>query len=103
MKHINTTEYLNYEEIKFSKRNGTGVFGSDVVEIKEIPIEQWRYYLLSIRPEQSDSQFIWNDFKTKINNEMSNNIGNLIQRILSYVYKNKDKKIPTFDLKHIDQ
>ena len=51
MKHINTTEYLNYEEIKFSKRNGTGVFGSDVKEITEIPIEQWRYYLLSVRPE----------------------------------------------------
>lgn len=25
--HISTTEYLNYESGKFSKRNGTGVFG----------------------------------------------------------------------------
>lgn len=60
--HINTTEYLNYEEIKFSKRNGTGVFGGDVLKIPEIGIELWRFYLLYIRPENSDSQFIWTDF-----------------------------------------
>jgi methionyl-tRNA synthetase len=27
--HISTTEYLNYECGKFSKRNGTGVFGDN--------------------------------------------------------------------------
>lgn len=55
MKHINTTEYLNYEGIKFSKRNGTGVFGSDVISLKEIPVELWRFYLISVRPEKADS------------------------------------------------
>lgn len=48
---ISTTDYLNYENTKFSKRNGTGVFGSNVKECKEIPIFAWRYYLLSVRPE----------------------------------------------------
>ena len=28
--HISVTEYLNYEDAKFSKSNGTGVFGDDV-------------------------------------------------------------------------
>lgn len=27
--HISTTEYLNYEDGKFSKSRGTGVFGND--------------------------------------------------------------------------
>lgn len=97
MKHINTTEYLNYEEIKFSKRNNTGVFGGDVQKIKEISIDLWRFYLLYIRPENSDSQFIWTDFQQTINNVLSNNVGNLIQRVLSYIWKNCDKKIPEFD------
>lgn len=62
LNHLSTTEYLNYEDIKFSKRNSTGVFGTDVISIKEIPIEIWRFYLLSVRPEKSDSQFKWDDF-----------------------------------------
>ena len=52
---ISTTEYLNYENIKFSKRNGTGVFGTNVIDIPEIPTFTWRFYLLSIRPENSDT------------------------------------------------
>ena len=52
--HISTTEYLNYESGKFSKRNGTGVFG-DSAASTGIPSEVWRYYLLHNRPEKSDS------------------------------------------------
>ena len=52
--HISTTEYLNYESGKFSKRNGTGVFG-DSASSTGIPPEVWRYYLLYNRPEKSDS------------------------------------------------
>lgn len=52
--HISTTQYLNYESGKFSKRNGTGVFG-DAAADTGIPPEVWRYYLLINRPEKSDS------------------------------------------------
>ncbi len=30
---ISSTEYLNYEDGKFSKSHGTGVFGDNVMEI----------------------------------------------------------------------
>jgi methionyl-tRNA synthetase len=60
--HISTTEYLNYEEGKFSKSRGTGVFGDSARDIG-IPSEVWRYYLLINRPEKSDSKFSWTDFK----------------------------------------
>lgn len=75
MKHISTTEYLNYEDQKFSKRKGIGVFGGDVANIP-IQIDSWRFYLLSIRPEGSDTQFKWSDFKQKVNNELLGNLGN---------------------------
>jgi methionyl-tRNA synthetase len=74
--HISVTEYLNYEEAKFSKSNGTGVFGDDV-ESTGVPVEIWRYYLLSIRPETSDTIFKWDDILAKTNNELAANIGNL--------------------------
>lgn len=44
------TEYLNYEDGKFSKSRGVGVFGNDVMQTG-IPVSVWRYYLLSTRPE----------------------------------------------------
>ena len=43
-------EYLNYEDGKFSKSRGIGVFGNDAKETG-IPPDIWRFYLLRIRPE----------------------------------------------------
>jgi len=82
--HLNTTEYLQYEGTKFSKRNGVGVFGNDVVQTK-IPVEVWRYYLLSNRPETSDSQFTWKSFIGANNNELLANLGNFVNRIIKFV------------------
>lgn len=85
--HINSTEYLNYEDSKFSKSRGTGVFGTDVKRTA-IPIDLWRFYLLAIRPEKNDSAFSWNKFFGKVNFEFTDNIGNLVNRILVYLEKN---------------
>jgi len=52
---ISTTEYLNYEGGKFSKSRSVGVFGDQAQETL-IPPSVWRYYLLSSRPETSDTQ-----------------------------------------------
>jgi len=35
---------------KFSKSKGVGVFGNDAKDTN-IPVEVWRYYLLTNRPE----------------------------------------------------
>ena len=43
-------EYLNYEEGKFSKSRGVGVFGNNAQD-SGIPADIFRFYLLYIRPE----------------------------------------------------
>ncbi len=43
-------DYLNYEDSKFSKSRGIGIFG-DQAQDTEIPSDIWRFYLLYIRPE----------------------------------------------------
>ena len=43
-------DYLLYEEDKFSKSRGVGVFG-DSVRSTGVPADIWRFYLLYIRPE----------------------------------------------------
>ncbi|XP_056168384.1 probable methionine--tRNA ligase isoform X1 [Syzygium oleosum] len=86
MKTISVTEYLNYEAGKFSKSKGIGVFGNDVKDTN-IPVEVWRYYLLTNRPEVSDTLFTWADLQAKLNSELLNNLGNFVNRVLSFVAK----------------
>lgn len=52
-----------------------------------IPSEVWRYYLLINRPEISDTLFTWEDFQAKLNTELLNNLGNFINRVLSFIAK----------------
>ncbi len=73
------TEYLNYEGGKFSKSRGTGVFGNDAKDTG-IPVEVWRYYLLSNRPEQQDTDFKWSDLAARNNSELMANVGNFVNR-----------------------
>ncbi|KAM5581303.1 putative methionine--tRNA ligase [Rosa sericea] len=86
MKNISVTEYLNYEEGKFSKSRGIGVFGNDA-KGTGIPVEVWRYYLLTNRPEVSDTLFTWADLQAKLKSELVGNLGNFINRVLSFVAK----------------
>ncbi|PIE90915.1 MAG: methionine--tRNA ligase [Acidobacteria bacterium] len=95
--HISSTEYLNYEDTKFSKSRSVGVFGTDVSDIG-IPTDLWRFYLLANRPEKNDSAFVWKEFFTRINSDFINNIGNMANRALVYLYKNFDGKIADYTL-----
>mmetsp|Transcript_23707 Transcript_23707/g.23469 ORF Transcript_23707/g.23469 Transcript_23707/m.23469 type:complete len:719 (-) Transcript_23707:34-2190(-) len=83
---ISTTEYLNYEDGKFSKSNGVGVFGDNAMDTG-IPNEVYRYYLLANRPEQSDTVFKWTDLAAKNNNELLPNVGNLCNRLFKFWMK----------------
>jgi methionyl-tRNA synthetase len=84
--HLNSTEYLNYEDKKFSKSNNRGVFGDDAMELG-IPADLWRYYLLSVRPEKQDASFYWEDFRQRINGEFIDTVANLVNRVLSFLDK----------------
>jgi methionyl-tRNA synthetase len=64
-RHICATEYLNYEDQKFSKSRGVGVFGDAVANIG-IPPDVFRFYLLYMRPEGQDTSFCWDDFMLKV-------------------------------------
>ena len=83
VKHLMATEYLNYEDGKFSKSRGIGVFGNDVANTK-IPSDIWRFYLIYTRPENADSAFKWDDFMLKNNSELLANLGNFCNRALKF-------------------
>ena len=54
--NIQGTEYLNYENGKFSKSRNVGVFGNQA-KLTSIPSDVWRFYLIYVRPEVQDTEF----------------------------------------------
>ncbi|CAH8549948.1 unnamed protein product [Schistosoma bovis] len=94
VKHLLSTEYMNYENTKFSKSRGIGVFGDDAMKSGVIS-DVWRFYLLYRRPESQDSAFIWDDFMLVNNSELLNNLGNFVNRSLSFVSRFFNSIIPS--------
>lgn len=81
--------------LKFSKTRSIGVFGDDAMNTG-IPSEVWRYFLLSNRPENQDTVFMWNDFIAKNNNELLANLGNFSNRALKFTAATFDGKVPAY-------
>nr|XP_054505166.1 methionine--tRNA ligase, cytoplasmic [Agelaius phoeniceus] len=100
--HLIATEYLNYEDGKFSKSRGVGVFG-DMAKDTGIPADVWRFYLLYLRPEGQDSAFSWADLMLKNNSELLNNLGNFINRAGMFVCKFFGGTVPAMALTAEDQ
>jgi methionyl-tRNA synthetase len=102
LNHLSTTEYLNYENDKFSKSRGKGVFG-DTAKDTGIPPSVWRYYLLANRPETGDSQFEWKSFILANNSELLANLGNFVNRLVKFVNAKCGGVIPEFSPDHTEE
>lgn len=89
---IASTDYLMYEGQKFSKSKNTGLFCDDVMLIaKNLNIDSdfFRLYLIYIRPETGDSNFVLNKtgFVDFVNSILINNLGNMCHRVRSILYQ----------------
>eukprot|EP01133_Synstelium_polycarpum_P011418 gene11418-13307_t len=99
--NLSTTEYLKFENSKFSKSRGTGIFGDDA-RSSGIDADLWRFYLIYVRPETSDTVFSWDDFCLKTT-ELNNNFGNLVSRVLKLMNAILGGKTPAIELNDADR
>jgi len=53
-----------------------------------------RYYLAVNSPESRDTDFSWKNFQSVINSELINVFGNLVNRVINFIYTRFDKKVP---------
>ena len=53
-----------------------------------------RYFMVAEVPFGNDGDFTHEAFVNRINSELANDLGNLLQRVLSFVLKNCDGKLP---------
>jgi methionyl-tRNA synthetase len=76
-------QYCNYEGDKISKSRNWGIFCEKVVDSGLDP-DIWRYYLTYLIPETKDTEFKWDEFENRVNNELVANIGNFVHRTLTF-------------------
>ncbi|MEE8045785.1 MAG: class I tRNA ligase family protein, partial [Dehalococcoidia bacterium] len=86
-------EYLTFRGADFSKSTGNAVEVTDFLSRYEP--DPLRYYLASIMPETSDSEFSWEGFHAANNNELVATFGNFVHRVLTITTRNFDNAVPT--------
>ena len=89
--NVSSTEFLMYENDKFSKSRGVGIWIDEALELA--PVDYWRFSLIFNRPEKSDTSFLWSEFENNIK-ILNDNIGNFIHRTLTFIIKQFNGVIP---------
>ncbi|MHA1973819.1 MAG: methionine--tRNA ligase [Candidatus Hodarchaeales archaeon] len=90
--NVSTTEFLLFDERKFSKSQGIGIWIDDAAKL--LPTDYWRYYLAATRPEIRDSTFSWDDFEQRINIDLNDVLGNYIHRVIVLLHKYCEGRVP---------
>ncbi|MBT3235840.1 MAG: methionine--tRNA ligase [Bdellovibrionales bacterium] len=89
---VPANQYLNLAGKQFSKSSGNYVDAREALD--KYGVDALRYYLINIIPEVNDSSFTWEGFEARVNNELANNIGNLVNRCLKFLDKNWPEGLP---------
>lgn len=90
--------FITLNESKISKSLGNVVAPQDLVSHFELPhSDPIRYYLMTVVPFGSDGNFSTEDFKLRVNADLSNNLGNLLNRSLSMLKKYEGGVVPEVD------
>jgi methionyl-tRNA synthetase len=90
--YIKSFNYLNYDGGQFSTSQGRGVFMDQALEI--LPADYWRWWLLSHAPENSDSEFTWENFQASVNKDLADVLGNLVSRVTKFCRSKFGEEVP---------
>ena len=77
---------------KISKSMGNTIDPNEMID--KYGLDQFRYFLLREVPLGNDGDFSINALVARINSDLSNNLGNLIQRVIKFLNKNFNNQVP---------
>jgi len=83
---IPANEYLRLEGEQFSKSRDLAIWVPDI--LKKLDVDPVRYYLSINMPENKDTNWMWDDFVAKNNDELVGAYGNFVHRVLTFTQKN---------------
>ncbi|MCQ4625337.1 methionine--tRNA ligase [Corynebacterium sp. CCUG 69979] len=81
-----SSEFLTMSGSKFSSSKGVVIYVKDF--LAEFGPDPLRYFIAVAGPENNDTGFTWDEFVRRINNELANGWGNLVNRTVSMAHKN---------------
>jgi len=90
--NVPANEFLNLEGKKLSTSRGYAVWLPDY--LKSFEPDSLRYCLARNLPESRDTNFTWDDFQARHNNELADVLGNFINRTLTFVTRYFEGKVP---------
>jgi methionyl-tRNA synthetase len=89
---VPANEFMNLEGQKISGSRNWAVWAKDF--LSRYDPDPLRYYLTVNMPESKDTDWDWEDFYHRNNDELVATWGNLVNRVLAFNYKNFDGKVP---------
>ncbi len=90
---VPSNEYLTIEGRKLSSSRNWAIWVPDY--ISRYDADPLRYLLSINMPETGDTDFSWREFVRRNNDELVATYGNLVQRTLTFTFRNFDGKVPS--------
>ena len=87
-------EFLSLEGRKMSTSKNWVVWVADFV--KDFDSDLLRYYLTINAPLNKDTDFSWDEFQRRVNDELADVIGNFLHRTFTFTNKFFDGKVPEY-------
>lgn len=81
-----SSEFLTMSGSKFSSSKGVVIYVKDF--LAEFGPDPLRYFIAVAGPENTDTDFTWDEFVRRVNNELANGWGNLVNRTVAMAAKN---------------
>jgi len=107
--NVASNEFMNLEGDKMSTSRGWSIEMDDYINDWIKPengggqmADALRYYLTAIAPETKDSEFTWKGFHTSYKSELSDILGNFVNRTFVLMHKLCSGKVPIFHNDIID-
>lgn len=94
--NVPANEFMNLQGDKISTSRNWAVWVHEYVADHPDKIDELRYTLIANMPETKDSEFTWEDFQSRVNNELVATLGNLENRVVVLMHKYWDGLIPSF-------
>jgi methionyl-tRNA synthetase len=104
---VPANEFMNIEGAKFSKSRNWAIWLPEILE--RFDPDPIRYYVTCLMPETRDTDFAWDEFVRRNNDELVATWGNLANRVLSFAYKHWEGRVPApgelrpYDLELLEQ
>ncbi len=89
---VPANEFLSLENRKFSTSQNWAVWVPDF--LNSYDPDPLRYLLSINMPESGDADFSWAEFVRRNNEELVATYGNLVNRVLSFTYRNFEGQVP---------